>query len=88
MIGSFLKIAEEISTAPLNISFNLFYVVKVNGIYIVKSGTDFREFSEITLSFTDDHVDVSIDRVEVNCSTAEDPVIKDLVGKFQRKFVF
>ena len=54
----------------------------------MKSGTDFREFSEITISFSEGPVQVCIDRVEVQSSMLEDVKVKDLVGKFQRKLYF
>ena len=39
---------------------------QVNGIYIVKSGSDFRQFSTISLDFRESPVAVEVECVEVN----------------------
>ena len=60
----------------------------MNGIYVLKSGTDFREFSEVTLDFRENgDIDVTINKVEVNSSIPEDPAVKDVVQKFESKYI-
>jgi 5'-nucleotidase len=56
---------------------------QVNGKYIVKSGTDFRQFSKITLNFTGKQVDVSIEEVNVNSSFQEAPSLVAVLDKYQ-----
>lgn len=54
--------------------------VKVNNLNIVKSGTDFRQFSKITLtksfSGSENQLDVQIDKIDVTASFAEDAELK------------
>ena len=42
----------------------LFFFLQVNGKYILKSGTDFRQFSAITMNFTEEKPTVEIEAVE------------------------
>lgn len=57
-------------------------VKKVNGKYIIKSGTDFREFSKITLMFNHSIVDLSIERIEVSSKFGEDLDLKKALEKY------
>ncbi|XP_022244035.1 uncharacterized protein LOC106461380 [Limulus polyphemus] len=57
-------------------------VKKVNGKYVIKSGTDFREFSKITLMFNHSIVDLSIERIEVSSKFGEDPDLKKALEKY------
>merc|ERR1719499_670572 len=41
---------------------------KVNGTFILKSGTDFRQFSKVTLDFNESPVSVNIEAVDVTKS--------------------
>jgi hypothetical protein len=56
----------------------------VNGKWIVKSGTDFREFSHLVLELTDrGGVEVTIEKVEVTGRFAPDPDLKEALSKYE-----
>ncbi|XP_022237436.1 uncharacterized protein LOC106478186 isoform X1 [Limulus polyphemus] len=57
-------------------------VKKVNEKYVIKSGTDFREFSNLTLTFSHSVVDLNIERIEVSSKFGEDPDLKKLLEKY------
>ena len=65
--------------------------LQVNGKYIVKSGTDFRQFSEILLTFSgqdnNNNVDVQVSEVSVTLDLEEDPVVKDIVKQYTGKLM-
>ena len=53
---------------------------QVNGKWVLKSGTDFREMSRLTLTFdADKKADVKIEKVVIDSSIEEDPAIKEVV---------
>ncbi|VDI34790.1 5'-nucleotidase, partial [Mytilus galloprovincialis] len=52
----------------------------VNGKNIVKSGTDFRNLSKITLTFTSSGLKVGVERVDLDSSIPEDPQIQKIVA--------
>ncbi|XP_060566797.1 snake venom 5'-nucleotidase-like, partial [Ruditapes philippinarum] len=58
-----------------------FNVEKVNGKYVIKSGTDFRNLSKIVMTKTDDKVDVTVDCVDLDSSIPEDEDLKKEVFK-------
>ncbi|KAM7283544.1 putative 5' nucleotidase [Ixodes scapularis] len=62
---------------------HVYEIKKVNGKYIVKSGTDFRQFSHITLSFTTSGVTVNIVEVNVTSAFEEDKELKELLSKYK-----
>jgi 5'-nucleotidase len=58
---------------------------QVNGKYIIKSGTDFRHFSKITLNFDKVSVDVNVEEITVTSAFPEDPTLKQLLDKYTSK---
>jgi len=62
----------------------LFCVIsQVNGKYIVKSGTDFRNFGKIVLTFDErGKISVDVEKVDVVSSIPEDAYIKDIVSQY------
>ncbi|XP_076110870.1 mannosylglucosyl-3-phosphoglycerate phosphatase-like isoform X1 [Mytilus galloprovincialis] len=52
----------------------------VNGKNIVKSGTDFRNLSKITLTFTSSGLKVDVERVDLDSNIPEDPQIQKIVA--------
>lgn len=62
---------------------HVYEIKKVNGKYIVKSGTDFRQFSHITVSFTTSGVSVNISEVNVTSAFEEDEELKELLSKYK-----
>lgn len=62
---------------------HVYEVKKVNGKNIVKSGTDFRQFSRVTLTFTASGVTVDVAEVNVTSDFAEDPELRELLSKYK-----
>ena len=55
----------------------------MNGKYIVKSGTDFRNFGKIVLTFDEcGKFAVDVEKVDVVSSVEEDGYIKDVVSQY------
>jgi 5'-nucleotidase len=61
------------------------YFSQINGKYIIKSGTDFRHFSKITLNFDKASVDVNVEEITVTSAFPEDPTLKQLLEKYASK---
>jgi 2',3'-cyclic-nucleotide 2'-phosphodiesterase (5'-nucleotidase family) len=59
--------------------------LQVNGKYIIKSGTDFRHFSKITLNFDKASVDVNVEEIAVTSAFQEDPVLRQILEKYASK---
>lgn len=56
---------------------------KINGVQVLKSGTDFREFSLITVSFNSNNTfSLNIQKIEITSDIPEDPEVKATVDKF------
>lgn len=55
---------------------------QVNGKLIIKSGTDFREFSKITLNFDSKPVAINVEKIEVTSKFPEDPTLKEHLTKY------
>jgi len=56
---------------------------QVNGKCIVKSGTDFRSFGKITITFDEcGKFAVGVEKVDIVSSLEEDHYIKDVVSKY------
>lgn len=49
---------------------------QVNGKYVLKSGTDFRNISKITVQLSGSALDIKVDRVDLDSSVPEDPDVK------------
>ncbi|VVC86373.1 unnamed protein product [Leptidea sinapis] len=61
---------------------HVYEILEVNNKYIVKSGTDFRQFSKININFSGESPRVDISDVKINSSIAEDLVLKGKVEKY------
>ena len=72
-----IRLAENVTDVDLILGGHdhVYEVLKVNNRYILKSGTDFRQFSKITLDFTQSPVSVDIEAVNVTRDHAPDPVL-------------
>ncbi|XP_045761863.1 snake venom 5'-nucleotidase isoform X5 [Maniola jurtina] len=79
-----IKLAEGCNEIDLILGGHdhVYEVLEVNNKYIVKSGTDFRQFSKININFGSDIARVEITDVAVSSSYAEDPVLKSKVEKY------
>ncbi|KAK8759231.1 hypothetical protein V5799_003137, partial [Amblyomma americanum] len=62
---------------------HVYEVKKVNGKHVIKSGTDFRQFSRITLTFTASGVVVDVAEVNVTSDFVEDSELRDLLSKYK-----
>jgi len=61
-------------------------IFQVNGTWILKSGTDFRQFSLVTLDFTEDPIEVSIEAVDVTAAAFEpDNELNEELSKYSNK---
>jgi 2',3'-cyclic-nucleotide 2'-phosphodiesterase (5'-nucleotidase family) len=61
--------------------------LQVNGKYIIKSGTDFRNLSKITLTFGLNGTKVDIQRVDLDSSIPEDPEMKKIVSHLNGRYL-
>ena len=64
-----------------------FPAVQVNGKYVLKSGTDFRNCSKLTFLRNGVGWTVDIERVDLTSDFPEDPELKDVVGKMLGVFL-
>ena len=54
----------------------------MNGTYILKSGTDFRQFSTITVDFSQETLQVDIESVDVTTEYEPDNELSTLLEKY------
>ncbi|XP_022779638.1 5'-nucleotidase-like isoform X2 [Stylophora pistillata] len=67
-----------------------YFAEKINGIHVIKSGTDFREFSIITVTFEDNNnrsssnnsFSIEVQRIEITSDIPEDTEVKSTVDKY------
>ena len=61
-------------------------ILQINGTWILKSGTDFRQFSVVTLDFSEDPIEVTIEAVDVTAAAFEpDNELTEELAKFSGK---
>uniref|UniRef100_A0A1B6K7N1 5'-Nucleotidase C-terminal domain-containing protein n=2 Tax=Homalodisca liturata TaxID=320908 RepID=A0A1B6K7N1_9HEMI len=84
-----IKLAENCAEVDLILGGHdhVYEVQKVNGKYVIKSGTDFRQLSKITLKFpgTSDpetEVEVEVEEINVTSDIVEDPTLSKLLEKY------
>lgn len=82
-----IKLAENCDGIDLILGGHdhVFEINKINGINIVKSGTDFRQFSKITVNFektVNSTPEVIIEEIDVTSSYQEDPKLKEILLKY------
>lgn len=67
---------------------HVYEVKHINGKYVIKSGTDFRQLSKITINFDksgNTSPEVAIEEVNVTSQFPEDPKLKDKLEKYTSK---
>lgn len=68
---------------------HIYEIKQVNGKYIIKSGTDFRQFSKITINFDkagcNDSPEVMIEEINVTSQFQEDSKLKEKLEKYTSK---
>ncbi len=67
--------------------FFLLFFFQINDKFIIKSGTDFRQFSKITIDFKNAPT-VNIEEINVTRATPEDPTVKTILEKYESKKKF
>ncbi|KAJ8975213.1 hypothetical protein NQ317_000211 [Molorchus minor] len=82
-----IKLAENCEDIDLILGGHdhVYEIKQVNGKYIIKSGTDFRQFSKVTINFdrTENAApEVTIEEINVTSQFQEDPKLKEKLGKF------
>lgn len=78
------RLAENVDEIDLILGGHdhVYEVKQVNGKYLIKSGTDFRNFSQITLTFNHSNVDVTVKEISVTSDFLEDPELKEKLDKY------
>ncbi|KAG8188882.1 hypothetical protein JTE90_014942 [Oedothorax gibbosus] len=78
------RLAENVDEIDLILGGHdhVYEIKKVNGKYIIKSGTDFREFSKISLDFSSKPVQVEIEKIEVTSKFHEDEDLKQQLAVY------
>ncbi|XP_071495996.1 mannosylglucosyl-3-phosphoglycerate phosphatase-like [Diadema antillarum] len=79
-----LRLAEQTTAIDLILGGHDhdYCVKKVNGVNIVKSGSDFKSLSIITLEFTPHNINILIEEVDVDLNVDKDPEMKKIVDGF------
>ncbi|XP_014661915.1 PREDICTED: mannosylglucosyl-3-phosphoglycerate phosphatase-like isoform X2 [Priapulus caudatus] len=79
-----LRLAENVDGIDLILGGHdhCFEVTLVNGKYVIKSGSDFRQLGKITLTFNCSKVDVTVEEITIDSSFEEDPAMKLVVDKY------
>ncbi|KPJ08087.1 Trifunctional nucleotide phosphoesterase protein YfkN [Papilio machaon] len=79
-----IKLAEGCTEIDLILGGHdhVYEVLEINNKYVVKSGTDFRQFSKINLTFGPEGPRVDIEAVDVTSAYAEDQALKAKVEKY------
>ena len=71
----------------IDVSHVIFFTHKINDVYVIKSGTDFREFSCITVNFNkDSSFTIDVQKIEITSDIPEDPEVKSTVDKYVGEF--
>lgn len=88
-----IKLAENCDEIDLILGGHdhVYEVIQVNNKYIIKSGTDFRQFSKIVVNFekkTGSRPEVDIEEVNVTSQYAEDPKLKEKLEKYTSELVW
>lgn len=60
---------------------------EINGVLLVKSGTDFRDLTEITVDFGGDKPTFSTTRHSITSDLREDAVVKEMVRESSESMV-
>ncbi|KAK7079008.1 hypothetical protein SK128_013735 [Halocaridina rubra] len=80
-----IRLAENVDEIDLILGGHdhVYEIQKINDKYILKSGTDFREFSVLTLSEEDMNVNVDIEKVVVDSRFEADEELKEALKEYE-----
>lgn len=79
-----IKLAENVDEIDLILGGHdhNYDVREINGRHIIKSGTDFREFSKITINLDEPNTSIEINRIEITKDIEEDVVMKEILDSY------
>lgn len=82
-----IKLAENTEDIDLILGGHdhVYEIKVVNGKHIIKSGTDFRQFSKITVNFekiVNSTPDLTVEEINVTSQYIEDPKLKEKLDKY------
>ncbi|XP_047120088.1 trifunctional nucleotide phosphoesterase protein YfkN isoform X1 [Schistocerca piceifrons] len=79
-----IKLAEAVEEIDLILGGHdhIYDIRQVNGKYVVKSGTDFRQFSKITVTFDKNNIDVNVEEINVSSEYCEDAILSKALEKY------
>ena len=79
-----LRLAEQVPEVDLILGGHdhVYEKRKVNGTIILKSGTDFRQFSRLTLDFSQEPVSVEVEAVDVTKDYSPDQELEGLLEEY------
>lgn len=89
-----IKLAENCDDIDLILGGHdhVYEVKHINGKYVIKSGTDFRQFSKITINFektvANGSQEVTIEEINVTSQIPEDPKLKESLEKYTCRLKF
>lgn len=69
---------------------HVYEIQQINGKYVIKSGTDFRQFSKITINFDkvaslNGSPEVTVEEINVTSQIQEDSKLKEKLDKYTSK---
>ena len=64
-------------------------VLQINGTKVLKSGTDFRMMSQLTLTFHEKSkkVDVDVEQIVIDSKVPEDKEVRDVVREYESEYL-
>ncbi|KAB7499198.1 Trifunctional nucleotide phosphoesterase protein YfkN [Armadillidium nasatum] len=79
-----IRLAENVDEIDLILGGHdhVYEISEVNGKYVLKSGTDFREFSLLTLTAESKNVNVDIEKIEISTKFLPDEELTESLEKF------
>jgi len=79
-----IRLAENVPEVDLILGGHdhVYEKTKVNGTFVLKSGTDFRQFSKVTLDFSKEPIQVEIEAVDVTKSYEPDNELDKALEKY------
>ncbi|XP_044265009.1 mannosylglucosyl-3-phosphoglycerate phosphatase isoform X2 [Tribolium madens] len=79
-----IKLAENCDNIDLILGGHdhVYEIKEINGKFVVKSGTDFRQFSKITVNFDKPEPEVTIEEISVTSAFPEDVKLKEKLDKY------
>lgn len=82
-----IKLAENCNDIDIILGGHdhVYEIKHINNKYIIKSGTDFRQFSKITINFdnvVNSSPDIQIEEINVTSQYSEDPKLKEKLEKY------